>query len=188
MDTRARILEEALRLFAARGYEAVSVQEVCGAGGITKPTLYYYFGSKRGLLEALLERYAAPLAAELRGPTTYRGDLTQSLEESARVFFRFARRSPRFMRLFLALRNAPEESEVRGEAERYLEEVEDDFRYMFRYAAEDHGNMRGREDAYALSFTGTVLTYVRLILDGRVEPEDGLPHRVVKQFSHGIYS
>jgi TetR/AcrR family transcriptional regulator len=188
METRTRILEEALRLFAARGYDSVGVQEICTAGGVTKPTLYYYFGSKRGLLEALLKRYAGALAAELRGPTTYRGDLTKSLEESARVFFRTARRAPDFMRLFLALRNAPEESEARGSAESYLDEVADNFRYMFRYAAEDHGNMRGREEPYALSFTGTVLTYVRLILDGRIEAADGLPYRVVRQFSHGIYS
>jgi len=188
METRTHLLEEALRLFAARGYDAVSVQEICTAGGITKPTLYYYFGSKRGLLEALLQHYAAPLVAGLRDPTTYRGDLTHSLEESARVFFRTARRCPAFMRLFLALRNAPEQSEARGSAEQYLEEVADNFRYMFRYAAEDHGNMRGREEAFALSFTGTVLTYVRLILDERIEEAEELPYQVVRQFSHGIYS
>jgi TetR/AcrR family transcriptional regulator len=188
METRLRIIESALELFSARGYEAVSVQEICIASGITKPTLYYYFGSKRGLLAALLERYAGALVAALRGPTTYRGDLTRSLEESARVFFRRAEAEPLFMRLFLALRNAPAESEAAELAAAYLDEVTDNFRYMFRYAAEDHGNMRGREVPYSLSFTGTVLTYVRLILDGRIEAEEDLAHRVVRQFSHGIYS
>ena len=80
------ILGRALDLWAARGYAAVGVQELCEAGGVTKPTLYYYFGSKHGVLEALLERYAGPLLEDLRGPSTYRGDLTWCLEESARVF------------------------------------------------------------------------------------------------------
>lgn len=188
METRSLILDGALGLFAARGYDAVGVQELCEAGGVTKPTLYYYFGSKSGVLDAVLERYAGPLLKDLRGPSTYGGDLTWCLEESAGVFFRYARQSPVFMRLFLYLRNAPAESEAAGRAEAFLEEVADNFHYMFRYAVEDHGNMRGREEAYALSFTGTVLTYVRLILDGRVEVSADLPYRVVHQFSHGIYS
>lgn len=188
METRSLILEGALWLFAARGYDAVGVQELCEAGEVSKPTLYYYFGSKSGVLDAVLERYAGPLVEDLRGPSTYGGDLTWCLEESARVFFRHALQSPVFMRLFLYLRNAPAASEAAGRAGVFLEEVADNFHYMFRYAVEDHGNMRGREEAYALSFTGTVLTYVRLILDGRVEVSAGLPYRVVHQFSHGIYS
>ncbi len=188
METQNIILERALGLFASRGYEAVGVAELCEACELTKPTLYYYFGSKTGLLDAVLERFLSPLLEDLRDPTTYRGDLSLSLEESARVFFRYAQQSPRVMRLFLSLENAPAESEAAGRARRYLEEAADDFRYMFRYAVVDHGNMRGREEAYALSFTGTVLSYVRLILDGRIELRDDLAHRVVHQFSHGIYS
>ena len=51
MENRDHILDCALRLFAARGYDAVGVQEIVELAGLTKPTLYHYFGSKRGLLE-----------------------------------------------------------------------------------------------------------------------------------------
>ena len=61
MDNRSKILSCALKLFSARGYDAVGVQEIVDAAGITKPTLYHYFGSKRGLLETLLAA----------GPTTH---------------------------------------------------------------------------------------------------------------------
>ena len=53
MDNREAILSEALHLFYVRGYDAVGVQEIVDAAGVTKPTLYYYFGSKKGLLETL---------------------------------------------------------------------------------------------------------------------------------------
>ena len=56
MDNRENILTCALELFYQRGYDAVGIQEICQAAGITKPTLYHYFGSKYGLLEVLLER------------------------------------------------------------------------------------------------------------------------------------
>lgn len=55
MDNRERILETALELFYSRGYDAVGVQEIAEKSGVTKPTLYYYFKSKYGLLEQLLE-------------------------------------------------------------------------------------------------------------------------------------
>src|SRR5215510_9029892 len=46
------ILDKSLELFSAKGYEGVSVSELTEAAGITKPTLYYYFGSKEGVFEA----------------------------------------------------------------------------------------------------------------------------------------
>ena len=59
MGNREKIVECALDLFCRKGYESVGVQEICTAAGVTKPTLYYYFKSKYGLLEELLEeKYA----------------------------------------------------------------------------------------------------------------------------------
>jgi len=48
-DARERLLNAALELFTQRGYSAASVREICAAAGVTKPVLYYYFGSKEGL-------------------------------------------------------------------------------------------------------------------------------------------
>lgn len=55
-DVRSRILTEATRLFAARGYEGTSIQQVAEAAGITRPTLVYHFKSKEGLRQAVLEQ------------------------------------------------------------------------------------------------------------------------------------
>ena len=38
-----------------KGYDATAVREICEAAGITKPTLYHFFGSKDGVLEALVQ-------------------------------------------------------------------------------------------------------------------------------------
>lgn len=56
IDNRELLLDAALDLFYAKGYDAVGVQEIVDRAGVTKPTLYYYFGSKIGLLQNLLER------------------------------------------------------------------------------------------------------------------------------------
>lgn len=55
LDVRTKILEGALRLFAHQGYGSTSMREVAEASGVTKPTLYYHFGSKEGLFRAIFE-------------------------------------------------------------------------------------------------------------------------------------
>jgi AcrR family transcriptional regulator len=51
---RAAILDTARRLFAERGYEAVSASEVAREAGVTLGLLDHYFGSKRGLFMELV--------------------------------------------------------------------------------------------------------------------------------------
>ncbi|HUR45276.1 MAG TPA: TetR/AcrR family transcriptional regulator [Candidatus Saccharimonadales bacterium] len=54
--TRLRILKVALKRFAYAGYAGVSVQDIVDDAKVTKPTLYYYFHSKAGLYQALVDR------------------------------------------------------------------------------------------------------------------------------------
>ena len=71
------LLEAAFRVFAARGYRAVRLEEVADAAGVTKGAIYYYFASKEDLFRrALAHRHHAiftEIAKALqvaRGPTS----------------------------------------------------------------------------------------------------------------------
>jgi len=55
-------------------------------------------------------------------------------------------------------------------------------------AARDHGNMKGRHQAYAVTFLGTINTYIGLHLNGRLKLDRRLAERVIHQFMHGILS
>ncbi|WP_309409972.1 TetR/AcrR family transcriptional regulator [Glutamicibacter sp. PS] len=55
-DTRSRILEVAAQMIAATPGEDVSLRAVCAEVGVKMPTLYHFFGSKQGLLDAVVER------------------------------------------------------------------------------------------------------------------------------------
>jgi AcrR family transcriptional regulator len=66
---RARILEAAARLFAERGVEAVSMDDIAAAAGVGKGTLFRRFGDRAGLALALLEESERELQGLiLRGP------------------------------------------------------------------------------------------------------------------------
>jgi len=56
---RDRLLGAALQLFARKGFESASVRELTEAAKVTRPTLYYHFGSKEGLYLELVERLCA---------------------------------------------------------------------------------------------------------------------------------
>ncbi|MEU7740040.1 TetR/AcrR family transcriptional regulator [Nonomuraea sp. NPDC049158] len=53
---RRRLLSEATRLFAERGFEGASVQEIVVAAGVTKGAMYHYFDSKDDLLHEIYAR------------------------------------------------------------------------------------------------------------------------------------
>lgn len=188
MDNRSNILACALDLFAARGYEAVGVQEIAGAAGITKPTLYYYFGSKQGLLDALLLEHFEPLLREVRQAADYKHNLPVTLNRIVAACFAYARSQPAFYRLQLGLWFAPPESGAFATVIPFQRELHEIVEEMFRQAEADHGNMRGRSRRYATTFLGMINTYIGLAMNGYVELDDRVVADAVHQFSHGIYS
>jgi len=63
VQTRARLLDAAARVFAQRGFEVASLDEVAAAAGYTKGAVYSNFAGKTDLLIALLERRVAEQSA-----------------------------------------------------------------------------------------------------------------------------
>ena len=57
-DTKQRILDKALELFSAKGYDSVSVGEIAKAVGIKAPSLYNHFPSKQAIFDAIVESTA----------------------------------------------------------------------------------------------------------------------------------
>ena len=62
-DTRARVLQAALELFAEQGFAATSTRELSERLGFTKAALYYYFKTKDDLLAALIQPAIEQLTA-----------------------------------------------------------------------------------------------------------------------------
>ncbi len=188
MDNRQKILDCAMQLFASRGYDAAGVQEIVENAGVTKPTLYHYFGSKRGLLEELLSTKFNDLLKRLNTEAVYNRDLVLTLEKVVRIYFDFAIQHPTFYRMQLSMHFSPPQSEPNQALQLFSLEQQRFLENLFMLAAKDHGNMRNRHKAYAATFLGMINTYIGIYLNQRIGLDDELVYRCVHQYMHGILS
>ena len=65
---REQILDAANALFAERGYDEVSIEDIAGAAGVTRGLVHHYFGGRKQVYVALLERLGAEREERLRPP------------------------------------------------------------------------------------------------------------------------
>ncbi len=187
-DNRSALMDHALRLFAARGFDAVGVQEIVEAAGVTKPTLYHYFGSKAGLLDAILSEHFRALIGAVEKAADYHHDITLTLQKVVEAYFDFARENGTFYRFQLALTFAPVESDGYQAVAKYHEQQFAIMERLFLLAADDHGNMRGRHRRYAVTFMGLINNMITLWLNGHAELNNQLVYDATHQFMHGIFS
>ena len=55
MDTKHRILDEALTLFSEKGYANVYVSDIAERVGIKAPSLYKHYRNKRAIFDAIID-------------------------------------------------------------------------------------------------------------------------------------
>jgi len=100
-DTREAILIVALRIFAAKGYEAASMREIATEAGINHGLIRYYFGSKDRLWKDAVDRAFAALESGLEAIAEDPA-LSNDRERAGlliRNYVRFVARNPEFVHL-----------------------------------------------------------------------------------------
>ncbi|WP_344242730.1 TetR/AcrR family transcriptional regulator [Actinocorallia libanotica] len=73
-STRDRLLAAAERLFLGKDPEQVSVRAINAEAGLNPGAVHYHFGSKEGLVAALLERELVPVWADSLAPVIHRSE------------------------------------------------------------------------------------------------------------------
>lgn len=80
-DVRGRIFESALRLFSLRGFAATSLREIAEEAHVSKPMIYYYFGSKEALYGAIVQEILEEMEAAIRAGLPRTADPAAQLVE-----------------------------------------------------------------------------------------------------------
>jgi TetR/AcrR family transcriptional regulator len=178
----------ALDLFSKRGFESVGVQEIADGALVTKPSLYYYFKSKQGLLEAIVAEHGADLRAVIQRAATYQHKLSQNLAELFRETVNFAHRDTAFFRLSQNLFSSAAETTGYAVGSPLRQELVFLLELLFSEAAADHGTMEGREYVYAETFWGIVEAWAMLSINGETKIDEQLQYRIIHNYMHGIFS
>ena len=96
------ILEQALELFAGRGFHGVSVEEIASASSITKPVLYDHFSSKQDLYIQVSREIRERLLATGREVIQSRRSVAERIRAGVEAFFVFAEANPAAIRILLS--------------------------------------------------------------------------------------
>jgi AcrR family transcriptional regulator len=185
-DNRVELLDRALELFAAYGYDGVGVQNICEAAGVTKPTLYHYFHSKRGLLETLLEERIDELLSPLTDLTGSEGDMREILKRAASIVITFAKKNPSFYRLYLSLWFAPTQSDGREVAAAFHGRHFEAMEAICDVAMRGTLGLKGGNRAATASFLGMLNSAIGLALNDYSALNDRVAGDLVDQFLFGI--
>lgn len=97
-NSRELILDSTERLMSSRGYAATSISDIRTACGLPASSIYWHFGSKEGVLAAVMERGAARFFAAI----PQRGAAVGVQDQFARTA-RLLAQHPDFLRLFYLL-------------------------------------------------------------------------------------
>jgi AcrR family transcriptional regulator len=150
------ILRAAIKLFAKKGYEGTSIREIAEAAGVTKPMLYYYFGSKEGICKTGMQQFADEIAERLEGFMTDSRPAREVVVEFIMTHFHFMETHEDIARFYAGLYFGPDRvrfaEEMKGLARQMHERLR---RFAARIVAS--GLLRpGCEVDFAMSLDGMI--------------------------------
>ena len=114
--TRALIVETALELFRAQGYEQTTMRKIAEAAGVSAGNAYYYFASKEELVQAFYDELQERHGKELKRVLPAESALADRLRVSLLAFQKVARPYHAFADKFFKVAASPHSarSSVRG--------------------------------------------------------------------------
>lgn len=182
-DTRQKILDKALELFASHGYDSVSMGDIARAVGIKAPSLYNHFPGKQAIFDAIVESTAAIYEADtdkinihvqnvnrdIPGFTEITEDL---LFERVRQIFEYSLHNEtvsRFRRMMTIEQfRSPELASMY--TERYVNRIVSYHAGIFRALADAGEIIAADPDALAMMYVSPILTLIG-ICDRQPEKE-----------------
>ncbi len=90
-------------MFAKKGYDGVSMREISEHSNVSKPTIYYYFGSKEGIYTELLQTGHDFMQKQILRILQQEISVKAKLAELLKLFFSEAVQHPHYVRFFISV-------------------------------------------------------------------------------------
>lgn len=181
LETRQRLIREALSLSANKGFSSVSLREVSTTAGITPAAFYNHFNDMEDLGLSLLDEVALGLRRLLRNARKDSKNESKNITEfSIKVFLNYINENSNHFRLLLGERQGASQSfrvAVHNEIDRFVAELTEDIERIAK--------VRGatlRNSAFtAEAIVAVVFTVGAEALELPKHKQDGLAHRLVEE-------
>lgn len=154
---------------------------------MTKPTLYYHFHSKLGLLETLFSLHGEELLEKMQSSYRYDGDLLGCLVRVSSAYLSYMLSHEDIAYLVLSMTYIPASHEASGIVEEYQGHLQRFFVELFIGSVAVHGNLKGHEQVLSSSIMGVLNNYAIELLNKRISYSDRLIEQLVRQYMYGIY-
>lgn len=152
--------------------------------------MYYYFGSKYGLLEALVNEKLSNLNTAMRQAADYHGNVPGTLYRMASQLIDLANENRKMYVLMMALYYSAKENEAYRATRPLITELYGIIVRFFEDATPQLGNIRGRQEQFAMGFLGILNQYILWMCEKTEEGcvvEEEKKHSLVNQFMYGIF-
>jgi AcrR family transcriptional regulator len=117
---QARILQAGIDLAAEAGPSGMTINQICLRAGVKPPAIYYHFGSKEGLLGAVVERVTEAWLDQLEASQPAGGDIAERLRVAVDGWQAMIEDPARPMKLLLSVQldGADRSAEIRASLRR----------------------------------------------------------------------
>src|SRR6187455_1473539 len=103
-ERREQLLDVGRSLFAQKGFDATSVEEIAAKAGVSKPIVYEHFGGKEGLYAVIVDREIEQIVNRIVGAITA-GSPRERLEQATMAYLAYVSECPDGFAILL--RDAP---------------------------------------------------------------------------------
>jgi AcrR family transcriptional regulator len=152
---KAKLYSAAAEVFARKGYAAASVREIVEKAGVTKPVLYYHFGSKEGIYKAILDSALRDFDERVEAVEMLTGSASLRLRRLCEEVFRIYERHSDVVRLMHAIDFGPPQGAPFFDFDKALLRLHDGVARLVREGKRT-GEFRGNVDAMALAVLGAL--------------------------------
>jgi len=181
-ERREQLIDLARRLFAERGFEGASIEELAARAEVSKPIVYEHFGGKEGLYAVVVDREVQQLLTMMRSSLTA-GHPRELLEQAAFALLDYVEQSSDGFRILV--RDSP----IGSESGSFVSII-GDIATRVEYILEGEFRRRGFDAKYAPMYAqmlvGMVGTTGQWWLDARQPSKQEVAAHLVNLAWHGL--
>jgi AcrR family transcriptional regulator len=181
-ERRQQLLDVGRSLFAERGFEATSIEEVAARAGVSKPIVYEHFGGKEGLYAVVVDREMQSLLERVTGALTA-GHPRELLEQAALALLTYIEDETDGFRILV--RDSPVAAST-GTFSGLLNDIASQVEYILAREFKARGFEPKLSGLYSQALVGMVALTGQWWLEARRPKRDEVAAHLVNLAWHGL--